>query len=283
MRADHEMAEDGNGGLASAITRQKVAAAKSYIEQHYKMQTKSLQERRDRCTIFTTTLRFWTFVSESRETVTRLTVTFSSISTNLYQTRLRIFACLLDCFPQSIYVCAAMQSSCGKSGARPFSSAVHFCRSCRRNEMERKLEEEGLPEEQQNDIIKNLEKKETEYMRLQRHKMGADDFDLLTIIGRGAFGEVRSPRDTWHAYASISGASESMCVTLRTSCHVTSCSSTSIKETAHRSAVQMRLSQKLAIQFECFAVLSPTWYSESGYVVCRCGYVGRRRRGTSTP
>ncbi|AQK93841.1 Boron transporter 4 [Zea mays] len=27
-------------------------------------------------------------------------------------------------------------------------------------------------------------------MRLQRHKMGVDDFELLTIIGRGAFGEV---------------------------------------------------------------------------------------------
>ena len=27
-------------------------------------------------------------------------------------------------------------------------------------------------------------------MRLRRHKMGVDDFELLTIIGRGAFGEV---------------------------------------------------------------------------------------------
>ena len=27
-------------------------------------------------------------------------------------------------------------------------------------------------------------------MRIQRHKMGVDDFELLTIIGRGAFGEV---------------------------------------------------------------------------------------------
>lgn len=39
-------------------------------------------------------------------------------------------------------------------------------------------------------IIKDLERKETEYMRLKRHKICVDDFDLLTIIGRGAFGEV---------------------------------------------------------------------------------------------
>lgn len=40
------------------------------------------------------------------------------------------------------------------------------------------------------DILKNFEKNETEYMRIQRHKIGVDDFELLTIIGRGAFGEV---------------------------------------------------------------------------------------------
>jgi len=29
-------------------------------------------------------------------------------------------------------------------------------------------------------------------MRLKRHKICVDDFDLLTIIGRGAFGEVHN-------------------------------------------------------------------------------------------
>ncbi|XP_022864517.1 uncharacterized protein LOC111384471 [Olea europaea var. sylvestris] len=29
-------------------------------------------------------------------------------------------------------------------------------------------------------------------MRIQRHKMGADDFELLTMIGKGAFGEVEN-------------------------------------------------------------------------------------------
>ena len=51
MNADDDGGEEGSGGLASTITQQKVAAAKSYIEQHYKMQMKSLQERRERCTI----------------------------------------------------------------------------------------------------------------------------------------------------------------------------------------------------------------------------------------
>ena len=48
-----------------------------------------------------------------------------------------------------------------------------------------------VSEEDQNNLLKFLEKKETEYMRLQRHKMGVDDFELLTMIGKGAFGEVR--------------------------------------------------------------------------------------------
>jgi len=34
--------------LASSITRQKVAAAKQYIENHYKSQMKNLQERKER-------------------------------------------------------------------------------------------------------------------------------------------------------------------------------------------------------------------------------------------
>jgi len=54
-----------------------------------------------------------------------------------------------------------------------------------------------------NNILKQFEKKETEYMRLQRHKMSVDDFDLLTMIGKGAFGEVRvcRERSTGNVYA----------------------------------------------------------------------------------
>lgn len=48
-----------------------------------------------------------------------------------------------------------------------------------------------MPNEEQMSLIKELERKETEFMRLKRHKICVDDFELLTIIGRGAFGEVR--------------------------------------------------------------------------------------------
>ncbi|XP_058104515.1 uncharacterized protein LOC131248300 isoform X1 [Magnolia sinica] len=104
----------------SNITKQKVAAAKQYIENHYKSQMKCLKERQERRWI-----------------------------------------------------------------------------------LERKLADAEVSEEDQNNLLKYLEQKETEYMRLQRHKMGVDDFELLTIIGRGAFGEVRLCREksTGHVYA----------------------------------------------------------------------------------
>lgn len=57
--------------------------------------------------------------------------------------------------------------------------------------LEKKLASEHVSEEEQMNLLKDLERKETEYMRLKRHKICVDDFDLLTIIGRGAFGEVR--------------------------------------------------------------------------------------------
>lgn len=104
----------------SNVTKQKVAAAKEYIENHYKAQMKCLQDRKE---------RRWV--------------------------------------------------------------------------LERKLADADVTEEDQINLLKYLEKKETEYMRLQRHKMGVDDFELLTIIGRGAFGEVRLCREknTGHVYA----------------------------------------------------------------------------------
>lgn len=60
----------------------------------------------------------------------------------------------------------------------------------RRWMLERKLADADVNEEDQINLLKYLERKETEYMHIQRHKMGVDDFELLTIIGRGAFGEV---------------------------------------------------------------------------------------------
>jgi len=60
----------------------------------------------------------------------------------------------------------------------------------RRWVLERKLASSDVPNEERINLIKDLERKETEYMRLKRHKICVDDFELLTIIGRGAFGEV---------------------------------------------------------------------------------------------
>ncbi|KAG2546768.1 hypothetical protein PVAP13_9KG044300 [Panicum virgatum] len=104
----------------SSVTKQRVAAAKQYIEKHYKEQMKHLQDRKER-----------------------------------------------------------------------------------RCSLEKKLADADVSEEEVNNILKQFEKKETEYMRLQRHKMNVDDFDLLTMIGKGAFGEVRVCREksTGNVYA----------------------------------------------------------------------------------
>ncbi|KAK4768922.1 hypothetical protein SAY86_027072 [Trapa natans] len=65
----------------------------------------------------------------------------------------------------------------------------------RRWVLERKLATSDLPKEVQINLIKDLERKETEYMRMKRNRMCVDDFKLLTIIGRGAYGEVRLCRE----------------------------------------------------------------------------------------
>ncbi|MFS7944382.1 putative non-specific serine/threonine protein kinase [Helianthus anomalus] len=59
----------------------------------------------------------------------------------------------------------------------------------RRRALQRRAAEAKLSSEEEEQLLRNLEKKETEYMRLQRHKLGIDDFELLTLIGKCAFGE----------------------------------------------------------------------------------------------
>ncbi|CAJ1973555.1 unnamed protein product [Sphenostylis stenocarpa] len=98
--------------LGSSLTMEKVAAAKKFIENHYRAQMKNIQERKE---------RRWV--------------------------------------------------------------------------LERKLASSDVPNEERINLIKDLERKETEYMRLKRHKICVNDFELLTIIGRGAFGEVRLCRE----------------------------------------------------------------------------------------
>ncbi|KAI4316700.1 hypothetical protein L6164_024655 [Bauhinia variegata] len=61
----------------------------------------------------------------------------------------------------------------------------------RRRAVQRRAQEAQVSIEEQEEMLRNLERRETEYMRLQRRKIGIDDFEQLTVIGRGAFGEVR--------------------------------------------------------------------------------------------
>ncbi|CAB1329569.1 unnamed protein product [Coregonus sp. 'balchen'] len=46
-------------------------------------------------------------------------------------------------------------------------------------------------------------RKETDFLRLKRTRLGLEDFESLKVIGRGAFGEVRlvQKKDTGHVYA----------------------------------------------------------------------------------
>ncbi|OAY22929.1 hypothetical protein MANES_18G037700v8 [Manihot esculenta] len=61
----------------------------------------------------------------------------------------------------------------------------------RRQALQRRAQEDRITNEEQEEMLRNLERKETEYMRLQRRKTGIDDFEQLTVIGKGAFAEVR--------------------------------------------------------------------------------------------
>ncbi|CAK9135313.1 unnamed protein product [Ilex paraguariensis] len=61
----------------------------------------------------------------------------------------------------------------------------------RRRAVQRKAQEAQVSSEEQEEMLRNLARRETEFMRLQRHKVGIDDFEQLTVIGKGAFGELR--------------------------------------------------------------------------------------------
>ena len=61
---------------------------------------------------------------------------------------------------------------------------------CRRLQLERQLQSEKLTDEERQNILQSLERRERDFTRLQRQRLSAADFELLTIIGRGAFGEV---------------------------------------------------------------------------------------------
>lgn len=60
----------------------------------------------------------------------------------------------------------------------------------RRERLEKLLQKNDLTEEERQAVVADFEQQERDFTRLQRTKLTADDFELLTIIGRGAFGEV---------------------------------------------------------------------------------------------
>lgn len=69
-----------------------------------------------------------------------------------------------------------------------------FCFYCRRVELERKLAADVLTsDDRKQRQLQQLGKKESQYLRLRRTKMGLEDFRTVKVIGKGAFGEVSIP------------------------------------------------------------------------------------------
>ncbi|KAG2501795.1 hypothetical protein HYH03_000295 [Edaphochlamys debaryana] len=65
----------------------------------------------------------------------------------------------------------------------------------RRSKLEKELQREDISDEAKRQQLSEHEKRESDYTRLQRQRMTAEDFEPLSIIGRGAFGEVRIVRE----------------------------------------------------------------------------------------
>lgn len=65
----------------------------------------------------------------------------------------------------------------------------------RRKKLEAELHGGQASEEQRRIALAELEQRERDYTRLQRHRLTQNDFEPLRLIGKGAFGEVRICRD----------------------------------------------------------------------------------------
>ncbi|XP_018602340.1 serine/threonine-protein kinase 38 isoform X1 [Scleropages formosus] len=81
--------------------------------------------------------------------------------------------------------------------------AQHEEREMRQQKLEKVMDQEGLADEEKRIRRSQHARKETEFLRLKRTRLGLDDFESLKVIGRGAFGEVRlvQKKDTGHVYA----------------------------------------------------------------------------------
>lgn len=60
--------------------------------------------------------------------------------------------------------------------------------------IQHKMKEVGLDEDSKAEYMEKYYAEERKRLRTQRHKMGIKDFNLVKIIGKGAFGEVRIVR-----------------------------------------------------------------------------------------
>ncbi|KAG0043571.1 Serine/threonine-protein kinase, partial [Linnemannia elongata] len=91
------------------------------------------------------------------------------------------------------------KSALDQSAAAKYRLEHHFSlsleqaieRSERRIELERKLETEPGSEERKHRQLAALGRKESQFLRLRRTRLGLDDFVTVKVIGKGAFGEVR--------------------------------------------------------------------------------------------
>ena len=64
----------------------------------------------------------------------------------------------------------------------------------RRNELEARMANMNLNEEEKSKMRRDLRNQELDNMRRERKRMTTSDFDSLVVIGKGAFGEVRLVR-----------------------------------------------------------------------------------------
>ncbi|KAI8809279.1 kinase-like domain-containing protein [Cladochytrium replicatum] len=86
-----------------------------------------------------------------------------------------------------------------------YKSIVAECADCeqRRVKTEERLAKEVMSDEKKLRQLALLGKKESEFLRLRRVRLGVDDFTTVKVIGKGAFGEVRLAQkvDTGKIYA----------------------------------------------------------------------------------
>ena len=60
----------------------------------------------------------------------------------------------------------------------------------RKAQLEHEMDVMNLSQKEREALRKDLQNRETEYLRMKRLGISSDDFEVIKVIGRGAFGEV---------------------------------------------------------------------------------------------